>query len=63
MSNILIVHAHPESKSLTSALKDHAVSALRAQGHEVRVSDLYGSAWNAVAAGQCVSASNRTSVH
>lgn len=49
MSKILIVHAHPEPKSLTSALKDHAVSTLRAQGHEVQVSDLYGSAWNAVA--------------
>jgi NAD(P)H dehydrogenase (quinone) len=49
MRKILVVHAHPEPKSLTSALKDHAVTTLRAQGHEVQVSDLYQSGWNAVA--------------
>ena len=42
MSKVLIVHAHPEPKSLTSALKDFAVETLEAQGHEVQVSDLYG---------------------
>ncbi|MEZ2131268.1 MULTISPECIES: NAD(P)H-dependent oxidoreductase [unclassified Sinorhizobium] len=49
MSNILIVHAHPEPKSLTSALKDLAVETLTAQGHSVQVSDLYGAGWKAVA--------------
>lgn len=49
MSKVLIVHAHPEPKSLTSALKDHAVEVLGSLGHQVQVSDLYGSAWNAVA--------------
>lgn len=49
MSKILIVHAHPETKSLTSALKDHAVEVLSEAGHEVQVSDLYGIGWNAVA--------------
>ena len=49
MSNILVVHAHPEPKSLTSALKDHAVATLEAQGHTVQVSDLYRSGWKAVA--------------
>jgi NAD(P)H dehydrogenase (quinone) len=49
MRKILVVHAHPEPKSLTSALKDHAVASLTAQGHEVQVSDLYPSDWNAVA--------------
>ena len=49
MRKILIVHAHPEPKSLTSALKDHAVATLTAQGHEVQVSDLYQSGWKAVA--------------
>ena len=49
MSKILIVHAHPEPKSLTSALKDFAVDKLRAQRHEVQVSDLYQSGWNAIA--------------
>lgn len=49
MSNVLIVHAHPEPKSLTSALKDHAVEVLAMLGHQVRVSDLYRSGWSAVA--------------
>ncbi|WP_110708132.1 NAD(P)H-dependent oxidoreductase [Salinicola sp. CR57] len=49
MSHILIVHAHPEPQSLTSALKDLAVEFLQAQGHEVRVSDLYAMGWKALA--------------
>ncbi|HEX7759665.1 MAG TPA: NAD(P)H-dependent oxidoreductase [Caulobacteraceae bacterium] len=49
MSNILIVYAHPEPKSLNGALKDLAVETLQAQGHTVRVSDLYQSDWNAAA--------------
>jgi NAD(P)H dehydrogenase (quinone) len=49
MSNILIVHAHPEAKSLTSALKDVAIETLGAQGHAIQVSDLYASSWKAVA--------------
>lgn len=43
----LIVHAHPEPRSLNSALKDLAVSTLTAAGHEVRVSDLYAMDWKA----------------
>ncbi|MGB5825458.1 MAG: NAD(P)H-dependent oxidoreductase, partial [Pseudomonas mandelii] len=46
---VLIVHAHPEPKSFTAALRDQAVSTLEAQGHEVRVSDLYAMNWNPVA--------------
>lgn len=49
MSNVLIVHAHPEPKSLTSALKDIAVEKLSARGHTVKVSDLYAMGWKAVA--------------
>ncbi len=49
MSKILIVHTHPEARSLTSALKNLAVETLTAQGHEVRVSDLYAMQWKAVA--------------
>ncbi|WP_328918944.1 NAD(P)H-dependent oxidoreductase [Streptomyces jietaisiensis] len=44
----LIVHAHPEPKSLNGSLKDLAVSTLEAAGHEVRVSDLYAMNWKAV---------------
>lgn len=44
----LIVHAHPEPKSLNGALKDLAVSTLEGAGHEVRVSDLHAMGWKAV---------------
>ncbi|WP_435615466.1 NAD(P)H-dependent oxidoreductase [Streptomyces coelicoflavus] len=44
----LIVHAHPEPRSLNGSLKDVAVSTLEAAGHEVRVSDLYAMDWKAV---------------
>jgi NAD(P)H dehydrogenase (quinone) len=47
----LIVYAHPEPTSLSGYLKDRAVAALEAAGHEVLVSDLYGSKWKAVADG------------
>ncbi|MFE5601687.1 NAD(P)H-dependent oxidoreductase [Streptomyces coelicoflavus] len=43
----LIVHAHPEPRSLNGSLKDLAVSTLEAAGHEVRVSDLYAMDWKA----------------
>ena len=46
--NILIVSAHPEPASLTSALRDVAVSQMQADGHKVRVSDLYADGWKAV---------------
>ncbi|WP_265943342.1 NAD(P)H-dependent oxidoreductase [Dechloromonas sp. A34] len=46
---ILIVHAHYEPQSFTTALKDLAVETLVAAGHEVRVSDLYAMHWNPVA--------------
>ncbi|REH36765.1 NAD(P)H dehydrogenase (quinone) [Paraperlucidibaca baekdonensis] len=47
--NILIVHAHPEPQSFTSALKDAAVADLSAAGHSVVVSDLYAMGFNPVA--------------
>jgi NAD(P)H dehydrogenase (quinone) len=43
----LIVHAHPEPRSLNSSLKDLAVTTLEAAGHEVLVSDLYAMKWKA----------------
>ncbi|WP_288487385.1 NAD(P)H-dependent oxidoreductase [uncultured Novosphingobium sp.] len=39
--NILIVSAHPEPASLTNALRDIAIDQLKADGHEVQLSDLY----------------------
>ncbi|MGY4395793.1 NAD(P)H dehydrogenase (quinone) [Sphingomonas sp. UYAg733] len=42
---ILLVFAHPEPRSLNGALRDAAIAELRAQGHEVRVSDLYAQGW------------------
>lgn len=47
--NILIVHAHPEPQSFTSALKDLAVEVLGTQGHQVSVSDLYALDFDPVA--------------
>jgi NAD(P)H dehydrogenase (quinone) len=38
---VLIVHAHPEPLSFSSALKNEAVRAFTENGHEVIVSDLY----------------------
>ncbi len=42
---ILIVFSHPEARSLTASLRDVAIKELEAQGHEVRVSDLYAERW------------------
>jgi NAD(P)H dehydrogenase (quinone) len=49
--NVLIVHAHPEPRSFTSALKDLARTELEQAGHTVTVSDLYAMNWNPVASG------------
>ena len=38
----LIVHAHPERTSVTYQLAEIAREVLKAQGHEVMQSDLYG---------------------
>ncbi|MGX7704941.1 NAD(P)H-dependent oxidoreductase [Methylobacterium sp. Gmos1] len=43
--NILVVSAHPDPASLTNALRDVAVAELRAEGHAVRVTDLYAIGW------------------
>ncbi|OWJ59853.1 NAD(P)H-dependent oxidoreductase [Inquilinus limosus] len=42
---VLLVFAHPEPRSLNGALRDVAIHELEAQGHEVRVSDLYAEGW------------------
>ncbi|MBR1133634.1 NAD(P)H-dependent oxidoreductase [Bradyrhizobium iriomotense] len=42
---ILLVFAHPEPNSLNGALRDIAIEELKAQGHEVRVKDLYADRW------------------
>lgn len=47
--NILIVHAHPEPLSFTTAMKDHAVKVLEKLGHQVEVSDLYAMNFNPIA--------------
>ncbi|WP_454629182.1 NAD(P)H-dependent oxidoreductase [Bradyrhizobium cenepequi] len=43
--NVLLVFAHPEPRSLNGALRDVAVAELKAQRHDVRVSDLYAQGW------------------
>ena len=47
--NVLIVHAHPEPQSFTTALKNLAVEQLSHAGHQVVVSDLYAMNFNPVA--------------
>ena len=47
--NTLIVYANPEPTSFSAALKDAAVNALLAHGHQVVVSDLYAENFNPVA--------------
>jgi len=47
--NILVVYAHSEPSSFTSALKNVAVEVLTKAGHAVTVSDLYGMGFNPTA--------------
>ncbi|WP_454815901.1 NAD(P)H-dependent oxidoreductase [Labrys neptuniae] len=42
---VLLVFAHPEPRSLNARLRDVAIAELEAQGHEVRLSDLYADKW------------------
>ena len=42
---VLLVFAHPEPQSLSAALRDVAIAQLEADGHEVRLSDLYAMGW------------------
>jgi NAD(P)H dehydrogenase (quinone) len=42
---VLLVFAHPEPRSLNGALRDVTIKELEAQGHEVRLSDLYADGW------------------
>lgn len=49
MMNVLIVHAHPEPQSFTTAMKDAAVEVLQTGGHAVQVSDLYAMGFDPVA--------------
>ena len=44
----LVVHCHPDPSSFTAAVRDRAVTALTAAGHEVRVTDLYAAGFNPV---------------
>ncbi|MBO3275999.1 NAD(P)H-dependent oxidoreductase [Pseudomonas schmalbachii] len=50
--NVLIVHAHNEPRSFSTALCKLAQETLQGQGHEVQVSDLYAMNWNPVASAE-----------
>lgn len=45
---VLLVSAHPEERSLNASLRKVAITQLKADGHDVQVSDLYSSGWKAV---------------
>jgi NAD(P)H dehydrogenase (quinone) len=47
---ILLVHAHPEARSLNGSLKQFMRERLVQAGHEVQVSDLYAMQWKATLA-------------
>ncbi len=47
--NILIVYAHHEPTSFTSAMKNVAYETLNSKGHKVAISDLYGQGFTPVA--------------
>ena len=47
--NVLIVHAHPEAASFTTAMRDAATETLIEAGHNVLISDLYEMNFNPVA--------------
>jgi NAD(P)H dehydrogenase (quinone) len=47
--NILIVYAHHEATSFTSAMKNLVIEVLGAQGHAINVSDLYGQGFSPTA--------------
>ncbi|MDF3031807.1 MAG: quinone oxidoreductase [Moraxellaceae bacterium] len=50
--NVLIVHAHPEPQSFTTAMLKTAVDELTRASHGVEVSDLYAMEWNPVASAE-----------
>jgi putative NADPH-quinone reductase len=45
---VLVVYAHPCEESFAAAVRDRAVGALEAAGHEVRLLDLYAIGFNPV---------------
>ncbi|GAW11968.1 hypothetical protein ANO14919_013220 [Xylariales sp. No.14919] len=45
MMKVLVVLAHPEPQSLNGALFRVTIDEMKAQGHEVQVSDLYAMQW------------------
>jgi len=45
--NVLLVYAHPESRSLNGSIRDFMVDRLVRAGHVVEVSDLYAMGWKA----------------
>lgn len=45
---VLMVYCHPREDSYCAALRDAALAALRAKGHEVELRDLYAEGFNPV---------------
>ena len=58
MMRLLVIHAHPLPESFNAALCKVAVDTARAQGHEVRLIDLYAEGFNPV-----MSAEERRTYH
>ncbi|MBA0053279.1 flavodoxin family protein [Streptomyces sp. AJS327] len=60
---VLWITAHPDPRSLTSALRDEGVRALGEFGHRVRQSDLYAMGWKAVLDAEDFPAAHDGEVH
>ncbi|MDP2802234.1 MAG: NAD(P)H-dependent oxidoreductase [Phreatobacter sp.] len=45
---MLVIYCHPCPESFTAALRDRALAALAAAGHEIRLIDLYGEGFDPV---------------
>lgn len=45
---VLWLFAHPEQRSLSAALRDEGLRALKEDGHEYELSDLYAMGWNPI---------------
>lgn len=56
--NLLVVYAHPNSKSFNATLLQAGLAALREAGHSVQLSDLYAMNFNPVLSGEELAATS-----
>ena len=52
LMNVLIVYAHSQETSFNGALLETCLTTLKAEGHDVQLSDLYAMGFNPVASAE-----------